>query len=342
MTKTFKLSVIFFLTTLWLVAVRILFGFINLSDNISNWLFSFLVQVIGMGVIPLTLYKFWVKDDIKTGLYITRNKLSLKIFLLVLLVAILFRYLTIGVSVIWQSIIGLIGYTSINSVGTIYSGVEVLILDILCTAMLPAIFEEITNRGVTMRLFEDVKEDNTKIILMALLFSLAHQNITQTGYTFVGGLVIAYVAVKTKSILPGMIIHFVNNFFSVISNYSSQTSGAYSVLENKLFDFINNNFFLAIISWIIVAILIISILRYIRDIMKKREPEQVVSAEAENFYTYNQKGSNMQPLNDLFGFSTPKNAIKTRSKWYEYAFLYGSIALALATTIFTFIWGLLR
>lgn len=343
MTKTFKLSVIFFISTLFLVLMRIIFSFSNLSDNVSGWLFSFAVQVVGMGLIPLLLYKFWVKDDILTGLYI-KTKIPTKIFGLAIVIGFLFRYLTVGVSVIYQVIIRLLGFTHINSAGTIYSGPEVLIMDILCTAILPAIFEEITDRGITMRLFNDVKEDKMKIIFMAILFALAHQNIVQTGYTFAGGLVIAYLAVKTKSILPGVIVHFMNNFFSVISGYSGQHNGLFAFYENKLFQLINDYFLLAVISFIVCGVVLVMLLRYIADIMKKSSSDAARKelSQPENFHTYTPNGSNLEQLNDLFGFSTPKNAIKIRSKWYEYAFLYGAIALGLLTTLFTFLWGLWR
>jgi membrane protease YdiL (CAAX protease family) len=340
MTKTFKLSVIFFLSTLFLVVMRIVFSFIPLSDNVSGWLFSFAVQIVGMGLIPLLLYKFWVKDDIMTGFYI-KTKIPFKIYILAVCVGFLFRYMTVGVSIIFQTILRLLGYNHVNSVGTIYSGWEVLLLSIITTAVLPAIFEEITDRGLTMRLFENVKEERTKIIYMAILFALAHQNIVQTGYTFVGGLVLAFLAIKTKSILPGMIIHFMNNFFSVLSGYSSQKNGVIALYENKFFQFVNNNFLLAMLSFIACGFVLILVLRYIGEIMKKESLKEV-PGQAENFYTYTPNGSNMEPLNDLFGFSTPKNAIKARSKWYEYAFLYGAVALGLLSTIFTFLWGLWR
>lgn len=340
MTKTFKLSVIFFISTLFLVVMRIIFSFVTLSDNISDWLFSFAVQVIGMGIIPILLYKFWVKDDVLTGFYI-KTKIPYKIYILAILVGFLFRYMTIGVSIIFQTILRLLGYTHVNSAGTIYSSWEVLLLSIITTAVLPAIFEEITDRGLTMRLFENVKEDRTKIIYMAILFALAHQNIVQTGYTFIGGLVLAFLAIKTKSIIPGVIIHFMNNFFSVLSGYSSQKNGVIAFYEDKFFQFVNNYFLLAMISFIICGLVLVLLLRHIGDIMKKESVKEIPS-QAENFYTYTPNGSNMEPLNDLFGFSTPKNAIKARSRWYEYAFLYGAVALGLLSTLFTFIWGLWR
>ncbi|HOO22655.1 MAG TPA: type II CAAX endopeptidase family protein [Clostridia bacterium] len=340
MTKTFKVSIIFFLSTLFLVLMRIAFSFSSLSDNISGWLFSFLVQCIGMGVIPLVLYKFWVKDDIKTGLYI-KTRLPAKIYLLSIVAGFLFRYITVGFSIVFQAILRLLGYTHVNSAGTIYSGVEVLILEIITTAVFPAIFEEITDRGVTMRLLDNAGDDKTKIIIMAMLFGLAHQNIVQTGYTFVGGLVLAYLAVKTKSIIPGMIIHFMNNFFSVLSGYSEQRGGIIAYYEDRFFDFVGEHFFVAFVTFIGCAVALILLLRYVKDTMKAVNAREE-NAQPEDFYNYTPSGTSMDRLDDLFGFSTPKNAVKLRSKWYEYAFLYGAAALALATTVFTFLWGLWR
>lgn len=341
MTKTLKLSAIFFITTLSLVLVRMLSTSLNLSDNISDWLFSFLVQVVSMGVIPIVLYKFWVKDNVVTGLYI-KPKLPAKIYGITLIIALLFIFLTMGVSAIWQIIIRLLGFTPANNPSTIYSGPEVLILGIICTAVFPAIFEEITDRGLLMRLFDDVSDDRNKVIYMAVLFALAHQNILQSGYTFVGGLILAYLAVKTKSIVPGMIIHFLNNLSSVLISYSSQKNGSLSALSDRLYSFINNNFFLAILAWIAAGAVIVMLLRYIKESMRKNEPERLIPSEPENFYTYSPGGSNMQQLDDLFGFSSPINAVRSRPKWYEYAFLYASIALSVSTTVMTFLWGLWR
>ncbi|NLL55880.1 MAG: CPBP family intramembrane metalloprotease [Clostridiales bacterium] len=340
MTKTFKLSVIFFISTLFLVVMRIAFTFINLSDNISSWLFSFAVQVIGMGVIPILLYKYWVKGDIITGFYI-KTKLPIKIYLLTIIIGLLFRYMTIGVSIVFQTILRLLGYTHINSVGTIYSGWEVLLLSIITTAVLPGIFEEITDRGLLMRLFDDIKEDRTKIIYMAILFALAHQNIVQTGYTFVGGLVLSYLAVKTKSIIPGVIVHFMNNLFSVLSGYSHQKGGIISYYEDKFYAFVNSNFLVAMISFVICGFAIVLLLKYIGDSIKKDSIKEAPS-QVDSVYTYTPTGSNLEPLNDLFGFSTPKKELKLRAKWHEYAFLYGAAGLGIVTTIFTFIWGLWR
>lgn len=336
MTKTAKNCAIFFIASLWLIVWRIVFSLVNLSDNVSSWVFSAIVEIVGMGVIPLVLYKLWVKDDVLTGFYF-KVKLPPIIYVLVIVLGFLLSYLTTGVSLIWQNILILLGYTHVNSVGTIYSDAGVLVMELLTTALLPAVFEEITDRGLTMRMLSGINDDKVKMVIIAALFALAHQNAVQTGYTFVGGLVIAYVALKTRSIIPGMIIHFINNALSVISGYSGQHSGFYASIEDKVDSFIGNHFFLAILTWVAAAFVIVIILRYIGSMTKKAEREQ---PEADSVYYYPNK---MQYVDDLFGASFKRDlTTKATPVWYEYAFVYGAVAMMTATTLFTFVWGVLR
>ena len=78
MTKTAKKCCIFFISSAWLLVCRILAAQLIIPDNYSDWLFSFLAQVIGMGVLPLLLVKFWVKEDVLYGLSIrTKKKIPL-------------------------------------------------------------------------------------------------------------------------------------------------------------------------------------------------------------------------------------------------------------------------
>ena len=77
-------------------------------------------------------------------------------------------------------------------------------------AVLPAIFEEVIFRGLLlkgMRSFGTVGA----ILLCGGLFSLYHQNPAQTIYQFCCGAAFAFVALKSGSILPTILSHFINN-----------------------------------------------------------------------------------------------------------------------------------
>lgn len=317
--------------------MRIVFSFAELSDNVSSWLFSVMMQIIGMGVIPFVSFKFWVKEDVVSG-FSLKAKIPPVTYVLAIVLGFLLSYVTTGVSLIWQNILIFLGYTHVNAPGTIYSDAGVLIMELFTTAMLPAFFEEFTDRGLVLRMFRGIEDEKIVIILTAVLFGLAHQNIMQTGYAFVGGLVFAYLALKTKSIFPGMIIHFINNALSVVSGYSSQHSGLYAAMEDKLYTFISNHFILAVASWVAAGVLIVVILKYVAKIQPKEKPAET---EGDVFFFPNK----LQYVDDIFGTGLRKDAAKisaTKPYWYEYAFLYGSVAMMTLTTLFTFMWGVWR
>lgn len=314
---------------------RIIFSLVNLSDNISGWLFSLIVQIVGMGVIPLLLYKFWVKEDILTGFSI-KVKLPPIVWALTVILGFLLSYMTMGVSLIWQNVLILLGFTHINSAGTVYSDFGVFVMELFTTAMLPAVFEELTDRGLTMQMFKGIEDDRIVMVLMAALFALAHQNVVQTGYTFVGGLVFSFVALKTKSIIPGMIMHFINNSINVVGAYSEQRNGLFASIQDKVSDFISDYFFIAVLTWVAAAFAIVMICRYIAKICKNKNNENV---KEDSVYYYPNK---MQYVDDLFGGSKRELTEKSAPHWYEYAFLYGSVIMMALTTIFSFIWGIWR
>lgn len=93
-----------------------------------------------------------------------------------------------------------------------------LLLNILLLAVLPAIVEELIFRGVILNGFRQYGKIKA-IVFSALLFALIHGSIDQTLYPFLFGLLLGIIAVKTNSIIPGMIIHFVNNSTVLIINY---------------------------------------------------------------------------------------------------------------------------
>ena len=86
-------------------------------------------------------------------------------------------------------------------------------VSVLTTALLPALLEEFAFRGVilgSLRRFGD----GFAVIISALLFGATHFYITQIPMAFILGLVMGFIVVKTNSLLPGILIHFFNNFFA--------------------------------------------------------------------------------------------------------------------------------
>ncbi len=82
-------------------------------------------------------------------------------------------------------------------------------------AVVPPIIEEFIFRGAVLGSIRKLHGDTPAIIVSAALFGLAHANFVQTPVTFLTGLVLGYLTVKTGSIIPSMILHFLNNSIAV-------------------------------------------------------------------------------------------------------------------------------
>lgn len=77
-------------------------------------------------------------------------------------------------------------------------------------AVLPAIFEEIFFRGLLLDGCKKFGEIGAALVCGAL-FALYHQNPAQTAYQFCCGVAFALVAIRSGSVLPTILSHFLNN-----------------------------------------------------------------------------------------------------------------------------------
>ena len=156
------------------------------------------------------------------------KKVSAKDALRTLVLAVCMIVIGSGVSFVWQTVLSLVGYTRIPS-DTDYSSVGVLFKELFLVAVLPGLFEEFSHRGLLCAGYK--KTGWQFVILSALLFSLMHQNIVQTGYTFVDGVAMALVMYYTGSIFPSIFMHFLNNAWSVFLGYVAQNGGAFNFIN---------------------------------------------------------------------------------------------------------------
>ena len=81
---------------------------------------------------------------------------------------------------------------------------------LFAVAVLPAVFEEITFRGVLLKGMRSFGVWGS-VLLCGGLFSLYHQNPAQTLYQFCCGAAFALVAIRSGSVLPTVLSHFINN-----------------------------------------------------------------------------------------------------------------------------------
>jgi membrane protease YdiL (CAAX protease family) len=93
---------------------------------------------------------------------------------------------------------------------------------LLAMAVMPAVFEELFFRGV---LLKGLRSFGTvgAVLLCGGLFSLFHQNPAQTIYQFCCGVAYALVALRSGSVLPTMLAHFLNNAVIILLTKFSVT-----------------------------------------------------------------------------------------------------------------------
>jgi len=103
------------------------------------------------------------------------------------------------------------------------------IMGILYIALLGPVLEEILCRGMILRVGSSIS-NKFGIILSALLFSFMHMNFLQGINTFVMGLILGYITIKSGSIIPAIIAHIFNNSLAVAEMCIGSLAGE-AVLE---------------------------------------------------------------------------------------------------------------
>ena len=88
---------------------------------------------------------------------------------------------------------------------------------ILCVAAVPALCEELAFRGFILSGCRNLGSDRQAILLSAIFFGLTHGFLQQSINACLLGLVLGYLAVKSGSLLPGVVFHFLHNATTVLS-----------------------------------------------------------------------------------------------------------------------------
>ncbi len=105
--------------------------------------------------------------------------------------------------------------------GFLYDGSMSYITTLIVVAILPGICEESIYRGAILSTFRSFKHEWAAIALVGLFFSINHLSILRGPFTFIVGMILAYVVVNKNNILLSMMMHCLLNGFSVTLSYTS-------------------------------------------------------------------------------------------------------------------------
>ena len=183
--------------------IHLIFKWFNITDAKLMLLISHVVTFIFPAIIYLIITKQSAKDVLRL------NRLYFKDALLIILLAFVCQPIMAFFSLVSQ-------FFFENEIGNFVTGIvdSPYIILLLLIAVLPAITEEITIRGVVLSGYED-KNIYLSCAITGLLFGIMHLDPQQFLYAAVLGFVLALVVRITNSIFASELIHFLINGTSI-------------------------------------------------------------------------------------------------------------------------------
>lgn len=143
-----------------------------------------------------------------------------------------------------------------------------VLVQILCTAIVPAISEEFLFRGAILGALKPYGQ-GFAIIMSSILFGMVHGNLGQIPFATGGGIFFAFLTIYTGSMLPSMILHGLNNLLSLIIEILFQVSNentAYAVLITYY-----------LIFSIVAVIAFVKLSRSDKKLLQLKKPNSVIN-----------------------------------------------------------------
>ncbi len=298
------------------------------SDTLVDVIFTCTMQILFLGVVPFLIYKLYLGLTAR-GVFRLSNvkKTDLRVLLWSVPLGALALCVTVGTSTAWQVFLTVLGYSGGGGDPMPETfNVGLFLLDIALTGILPAAFEEFTNRGAFLTAVRSSFNPVQTVLLCGLAFGLFHQNVTQIFYTFFFGALCAYLTLKTKSIFPGVIAHFVNNSLSVYLDYAAEYGFFLGGATDWLWSLALNAFPLVFLLWVLAVAAVIAIVYRITTITKRENADdgaKIISVDGE-------------PIEEQL-----EETILYKPTVRDWAFYIGALVVTALTTFCTFWWGLL-
>lgn len=271
--KTIRNSLIcYFLIVVFFVSLRILsyLGLLSFLGSTGEIVANIVIQIGFLFSISIFLFAGLQKNKPKdVFVFYGYKKMSWKAVFYAFLIGIVVYILNVFVAAFFNSILQAFGYSfsSSSSSGGSYP-FWLFIVNLIMTAVLPAICEETAHRGMLLKSMSTFGYKKA-IIISALLFGLLHLNIEQFFYATIIGLYLGYISVLCDTIYPAMIVHFMNNAIGVLMSYAT----ANGVPLNAMFSWIDyslaNNPIIGLIFVIALVVLLVYALKALTKLLFK-------------------------------------------------------------------------
>jgi len=198
-----------------------------LENNVVEKINLVFLQLVALGLFFYFIKKQKINFKIACKL---NKKISIKNMLLIVILGVLFVYLTSPFLEIFEQGLISIGVDLTSDVGLDFSNAFDIIFAILFLGILPGFVEELIFRGVILQGLRPYGKWFA-ILISALLFMLFHGNLQQTIYQFAYGVLAGYLVILTGSLWASILIHIFNNVFIImitVINTASNSTGEYN------------------------------------------------------------------------------------------------------------------
>lgn len=377
----FDTSLIYFIVIIAFVVLRIFTSLVSVGTTVSS-LLSVIIQVGIMFLLPLVLYKFLRK---KTTVQMLKEfnvkKINAKAVLWAIALGVVVYFLNLAFASFFSVFITIAGYDPSFGMASTANGTYPLINffgDLVLTALLPGFCEEFCHRGLLLNGYKQLGPKKT-IILIGIIFGLMHLNIEQFFYASIIGMFLTLLVYITGSIIPSMIVHFLNNAIGLYMTFAMYNNLPFGSFSSNLVESFQGNIItvfgtilliifllLGLLVWFTFMLLKSTRVKYYETIIKramdKKQRESILSSFDLNIDEVNSEQGIIEDENApevVLGGEINKNgrrglvldinfktedimgcAIK-KPKLIEKMFLYSTIFIGVVITISTFIWGIL-
>lgn len=208
---------VYFLTMLLCsIGIQLLLTRMNIrtQNGVLNYFCDIFVSV-SSAFIPGLIYLALTKRNVKEIIFANHVKFEKLIPLIFMGLA--FSMLANTVSDLMNMNLGMFGLKNTVNFSNNVASVPEVLLYAVSTAVVPAFAEEFAFRGILMgslRKYGDV----FAVIASSVMFGAMHGNVVQIPFAFMLGLMFGFVDCKTNSVFPSIGIHFLNNFYAVITD----------------------------------------------------------------------------------------------------------------------------
>ena len=256
------------------VTIRILssdlVGVFDFLGTVGSYILNAFVQIGILFTISVFVFKGLQKARFSQVFkFYGFRKMSWKGVLYSFLLGIIVYIINVFVVMVFSNILVLFGYNYQSGTSSGSYPFWLFLINIVTTAVLPAICEETAHRGMLLHGLSSFGTTKA-IIFSSILFGLMHMNIEQFFYTTAIGFALGYLTTFCDTIYPAIIIHFTNNALSTFMSFSRANGLGFDGMFTWIDYNLQNNAVIAFVFIILLlALLIILAVMLVKALLKE-------------------------------------------------------------------------